>query len=89
MTTADDVPAHNSAEVMQAFVHLRLGIAAVDRLLHRSGPCPGHLQLTMILTEMIQATHHALVRLTEAKEIMGNCGCGESIPVTPPAGTRG
>jgi hypothetical protein len=72
MTTPDDLSARSSAEVMQALAHLRLGIGAVDRVLRRSEAVPGHLQLTMILTEISQATHHALVRLAEAKEIIDN-----------------
>ena len=71
VTTLGDVPVGRSGEVLQALVHLRLGDAAVDRLLRRSGPGPGHLQLTMVLTEISQAIHIALVRLTEAEEIMG------------------
>jgi hypothetical protein len=69
MTTPDDLPGRSSAEVMQALVHLRLGIIAVDRLLRRSEAYPGHVEMTMVLTEISQATHNALVRLTEAAQI--------------------
>ena len=72
MTTPHDVDPRPSAEMVQGLAHLRVGIASIDRWLRRPGPCPEHPQLTMLLTEISHATHHALVRITEAHQVMNS-----------------
>ena len=57
-------------EVFRALAHLRAGVAAVDQLVRGSGPTPTPPLLTMALIESSQATHHALAKLAEARELL-------------------
>lgn len=71
MTTPRDIAGYGRPEVVRALAHLRAGVAAIDRLLRGSGPTAMHPQLMMSLTESSQATHHALVTLADAGELLG------------------
>jgi hypothetical protein len=70
MTTSRDIPGNRTPEVFRALAHLRAGVAAVDGLLRGTGPTPTPPLLTMALTDSSQATHHALMRLAEARELL-------------------
>ena len=72
VTTPRDVASHGWPELIRALAHLRAGVAAIDRMLSGSGLSAPHLQLTMVLTESSHATHHALVRLGEASELLAH-----------------
>ena len=72
MTTPRDVAGHGWPEVIRALAHRRVGAATVDGLLSGSGLTAASPQLTMALTESSHATHHALVRLAEARELLAS-----------------
>jgi hypothetical protein len=70
-TTPRDLAGDSWPEVIRALAHLRAGVATVDRLLRGSGLTATRPQLMIVLTESSQATHYALVRLVEARELLG------------------
>jgi hypothetical protein len=72
VTTNEPVAGRERRDVLRAHALLRAGVATVDRVLGHLNNCDADPQVKMALTETSQASHRALVMLTEVREILAD-----------------
>ena len=70
MTINEDLVVRTRRDVLRADALLRAGVATVDRVLGQSNNSDANPEVAMALTETSHATHRALVKLTEIREML-------------------
>jgi hypothetical protein len=72
VTTSEDLAGRTWQDVLRAHALLRAGVATVDRVLGHSDNSDADPQVAMALTETSHATHRALVKLSEVREMLAD-----------------
>jgi hypothetical protein len=70
VSTSEDLAGRTWQDVLLAHDLLRAGVATVDRVLGNSDNSDADSEVAMALTETSYATHRALVKLAEAREML-------------------